>query len=75
MAKKLHHIKDIIVIDHMDYGAYKLIYDKPKMTRKEEIELHKLNFQIFKDLIKKSYPDLTVETYLMDIDGKMVDLQ
>ena len=75
LAKKLNHNKNIIVIDHMDCSAYKLIYDKPKMTRKEEIELHKLNFHIFKDLIKKSYPDLTVETYLMDIDGKIVDLQ
>jgi len=74
LAKKLHHIKDIIVIDHMDCGAYKLIYNKPKMTRKEEIKLHKSNFQTFKQLIKKSYPELTVKTYLMDIDGKMVDL-
>ena len=75
LAKKLNHNKNIIVIDHMDCSAYKLIYDKPKMTRKEEIELHKSNFQTFKYLIKKSYPELTVETYLMDIDGKMVDLQ
>jgi carbonic anhydrase len=75
LAKKLHHIKDIIVIDHMDCGAYKIIYEKPKMSRKEEIELHKSNFQTFKYLIKKSYPDLSVSTYLMDIDGKMVDLR
>ena len=74
LAKKLHHINEIIVIDHMDCGAYKLFYGKTKMSREEELELHKENFDKFEDLITSKYPDFKVCCYLMDIDGKIVDL-
>lgn len=74
LSKKLHDIKDIIVIDHMDCGAYKMFYNKTKIPREEEINLHKKNFQTFKYLIKQSYPELKVLTYLMDIDGKIIEI-
>ena len=73
LAKKLHHIKKIIVIDHMDCGAYKLFYDKSKISREDEIKFHIENFNKFKKLIYESYPDLEVSTYLMNIDGTMID--
>ncbi len=72
LAKKLHHIKEIIVIDHMDCGAYKLFYEKTKLSRTEEIKLHKENFAKFEKLIYQTYPELKVYCYLMDIDGKIV---
>jgi carbonic anhydrase len=74
LSKKLHDISNIIVIDHMDCGAYKMFYDKTKILRDEEIRLHKNNFHTFRYLINKSYPELTVSTYLMDIDGKIIDI-
>jgi hypothetical protein len=58
----------------MDCGAYKMFYDKTKILRDEEIRLHKNNFHTFRYLINKSYPELTVSTYLMDIDGKIIDI-
>ena len=73
LARKLHHIKEVIVIDHMDCGAYKLFYGKTKLARKEEIELHRENFEKFEELITSTYPDLTVSCYLMDIDGKITN--
>ena len=57
----------------MDCGAYRIFYDKTKISREEEIELHKENFKKFKELINKSYPDLEVSTYLMDIDGNIIN--
>ena len=64
LAKKLHHINEIIVIDHMDCGAYRIFYDKKIIPRDDEIKLHKENFNNFKELINKSYSDLKVSTYL-----------
>lgn len=74
LAKKLHHIKEIIVIDHMDCGAYRIFYNKPKLSREEEMILHKENFDKFKKLIEKAYPELVVSTYLMDINGKLINI-
>ena len=73
LAKKLHNIKEIIIIDHMDCGAYRIFYDKQKLSREEEIKLHKENFNKFKELIAKTYPELIISTYLMGLDGKMID--
>jgi len=73
LAKKLHNIKEIIVIDHLDCGAYKIFYNKTKISREKEIELHKDNFDKFEELISQAYPELEVSTYLMDLNGKIVN--
>ena len=74
LAKKLHNIKEIIVIDHMDCGAYRLLYEKPQISKNEEISLHKENFDKFRELIKNTYPELEVSTYLMNLNGKIINL-
>lgn len=73
LSKKLHDIKEIIVIDHMDCGAYKMFYDKQQFPREEEILLHKENFNKFKEQINKLYPDLKVSIYLMETNGKIIN--
>jgi len=72
LAQKLHNINQIIVVDHMSCGAYKLLYNKPNLTRDDEIKLHKENFIKFRKLMKDKYPKLEVLTYLMELDGTIL---
>ena len=74
LAESLHEIKEVIVIDHMSCGAYKIFYDKNSIPRDDEIKLHKENFEIFRNSIKSKYPHLAVKTLLMDLDGKIIDV-
>jgi hypothetical protein len=74
LAEQLHDITDVIVVDHMQCGAYKLFYKYQSITRVEEIALHKQNFIIFTQTINQKYPQLNVSYYLMDLDGSIVTL-
>ena len=74
LAQQLHDIKEIIVIDHMNCGAYKILYNKDSLTEDKELALHKQNFKIFKNTIKQKYPTLRVRTLLMKLNGEVVEL-
>ena len=74
LAEQLHDITDVIVLDHMQCGAYKIFYNLPSIPRADEIVLHNENFIKFKQTINQKYPHLTVSTYLMDLDGSIVIL-
>ena len=74
LAEQLHDITDVIVLDHMQCGAYKIFYNLPSIPRADEITLHNENFIKFKQTINQKYPQLTVSTYLMDLDGSIVTL-
>lgn len=74
LAEQLHDIAEVIVIDHIQCGAYKIFYNLPSIPRADEITLHNENFIKFKQTINQKYPQLTVSTYLMDLDGSIVTL-
>ena len=74
LAEQLHDITDVIVLDHMQCGAYKIFYNLPSIPRADEIALHNENFIKFKQTINQKYPHLTVSTYLMDLDGSIIIL-
>jgi carbonic anhydrase len=74
LAEKLHHIKEVIVIDHMNCGAYKIFYDRKSISESDEIALHKDNFIKFKATIKQKYPQLGVKTLLMKLNGEVLEL-
>lgn len=69
LAIQLHNITEIIVIDHMDCGAYRLLYNNPKLTYDEEFKLHATNLKSIKTKLSMSYPQLKVRTFLLDLDG------
>lgn len=69
----LHHISEIIVIDHLKCGAYKIFYGD--ITGKEDLELHKVNLRKFKFVIGKMYPDLKISTSIIDLNGKVFNLE
>ena len=72
LAEQLHDITDVIVLDHIQCGAYKLFYNLSSITRVDEIALHHQNFIIFKQTINQKYPHLNVSSYLMDLDGSII---
>ena len=74
LAEQLHDIKEVIVIDHMGCGAYKLFYNKNAFSENEEIALHKENFDKFRQTITRKYPQLSVKTLLMKLTGEIVNL-
>ena len=74
LAEQLHEITDVIVIDHMNCGAYKIFYNLASIDRATEITMHKANFITFTQTINGKYPSLKVSTYLMDLDGTLVVL-
>lgn len=74
LSEQLHEITDVIVIDHMNCGAYKIFYNLASIDRATEIAMHKANFITFTQTINGKYPSLKVSTYLMDLDGTLVVL-
>ena len=71
LAKDLHDIDEIIVVDHMDCGAYRILYDNPSMSKEEEYDLHRKNLAKFKAIMNKNHPSLKVSTFLVDTDGSI----
>ena len=71
IAKQLHHIKKLIVVDHRDCGAYKVAFGTAfKGEGAAETTQHKSVMQQVKAKLAKTHPDLTCEFYLMALDGK-----
>lgn len=72
IAIKLHNIHKVIVMDHRDCGAYKVILgeDFAKDPPKEK-EVHANKLKELAGLIKKQHPKLGVELLLMSLDGKV----
>lgn len=72
VAKELHHIRQIIVIDHRDCGAYKAILGEDLAgDRKKEFDVHAAQMRSLRADIAKRQPDLAVQLFLMGLDGKV----
>jgi carbonic anhydrase len=71
IAKTLHHIKKVIVVDHRDCGAYKVAYGKDYQGEgAAETAQHKGVMEQVKAKLAKLHPELESEFYLMALDGK-----
>jgi len=73
VAINLHHIHKIIVMDHRDCGAYKVIlgYEALDKEPDKEKSIHKEQMESLTDIIQEKHPDLDVEMLLMGLDGKV----
>jgi carbonic anhydrase len=72
LSKDLHDINEIVVVDHMDCGAYRILYDSPNMSKEEEYQLHRKNLNKFRELIHKKHPSLKVTMLLTNTDGSVM---
>ena len=68
---KLHNIKKLIVINHRDCGAAKIIIGKKEFSKINETRVHKHSFQKIKKIFKKKYPKLKIELKLISLDKKI----
>ena len=72
---KLHKIKKLIVINHRDCGAAKIINGKKEFNRANETNIHKNSFQKIKKIFKKKYPKLKIELKLISLNKKIENLR
>lgn len=72
IAIKLHHIKEIIVIDHMDCGYYSAIYGEEVNTPQKEEYKHKYNINKFIDTLKtnREFSYLSYTGLLLKVDDE-----
>ena len=68
---KIHKIKKLIVINHRDCGAAKILNNKKNFNEVNELKIHKNSFINIKKTFKKKYPKLKIETILMSLDKKV----
>jgi len=67
ISSDLHHIEEIILINHQDCGAYGL-----EVTGNEEMEIHKKDLIKAKNIISQDFPSITrdnISLYYFKLDG------
>ena len=67
----LHKIKKLIVINHKDCGAAKIVNDKKQFSKKNEEKIHDMSFQKLKKIINRKFPKLDYEFYLMNLNSSV----
>ena len=67
----LHKIKKLIVINHKDCGAAKLVNEKKQFSEKNEEKIHDMSFQKLKKIINRKFPKLDYEFYLMNLNSSV----
>ncbi len=68
---KLHKIRKLIVINHRDCGAAKIINGKKMFDKVNETKIHKNSFIKIKREFKNKYPYLNIETILISLNKKV----
>ena len=68
---KLHQIKKLIVINHRDCGAAKIINGNKEFSRINETKIHKDSFKMIKKIFKKKYPKLSIELNIISLNGRI----
>ena len=57
---KLHKINKLIVINHRDCGAAKIVNGKKKFNSIIENKIHKDSFKVIKKTLNKKFPNLKI---------------
>ena len=79
-AIALHHIHEVIIVDHRNCGAYKIFLgldfppDPNEEQRKEETRVHKRQLDRLATAIHRRRPELDVRTALMNLDGTVEEI-
>jgi len=68
---KLHKIKKLIVINHRDCGAAKIISGKKNFSKIQETKVHKNSFRKIKKIFKKKYPKLSIDLIIISLNKKV----
>ena len=68
---KMHNISKLIVINHRDCGAAKIVNSKKVFSKINETRVHKNSFHKIKKLFKKKYPKLSIEFKIISLNSKV----
>ena len=68
---KLHHIKKLIVINHYDCGAAKIVNGRKEFSNLNEKRIHKNSLKKIKKIFKKKYPNLSIELNVISLNKKI----
>ena len=64
---KLHKINKLIVINHRDCGAAKIVNGKKKFTSIIENKIHKDSFKKIKKILNKKFPSLKINFKILSL--------
>jgi len=67
LALALHDIKEIIIFEHEDCGAYKSFY-----KNKQSIRSHKYNFKMLQSYLSDQYQSLNIIGYEINLNGEYI---
>ena len=65
----MHKIVKVILLDHLDCGAYKTFCKGIKPER--EYEEHRNNLKIAKEKILNHFPTIKVKSWILHLNGKL----
>ncbi|MBI3653334.1 MAG: hypothetical protein HY231_20075 [Acidobacteria bacterium] len=75
VAIDLHHIHKVMILDHKDCGAYKVILGEDAVKTPElELKAHTAQLNNLKKQISAQYPKLEVEMLLMSLNGDVAEI-
>jgi len=73
LAHKLHNITEITIFDHLDCGAYKLVYSPEELVGDGEFNLHVENLNKASISLKEKFPFLEkVNKIIIDFNFNMI---
>jgi len=64
---ELHKINKLIVINHRDCGAAKIVNNKKNFNSTIENEIHKKSFKKIKKILNKKFPSLIVNFKILSL--------
>jgi len=77
IARDLHKIKKVILLDHMDCGAYRVAYgappNDPKLPEKEEFAKHEMVLRQVAAKIRTDY-GFQASGYIMPLQGRPINV-
>ena len=68
---ELHKIKKLIVINHRDCGAAKIINRNKDFSKINETKVHKNSFKKIKKIFRQKYPKLSIELKIISLNRKV----
>ena len=73
MSQKLHDTKEVILIDHMDCGAYKTLINGLKPEREREEHIKNLNKAV--EELKKIIPNTIFYKWILSLNGNVEEIK
>tara|TARA_B110000444_G_C18483847_1_gene430363 strand:- start:145 stop:567 length:423 start_codon:yes stop_codon:yes gene_type:complete len=75
ISLKIHKISKLIVINHRDCGAAKMVNRKNNLLKENELAVHINSFKKLKKVFKKKYPKIKIEFKLISSNHQIEEFK